>query len=66
LWDTRSSHNPTVSAATTQRSRSPAPTSRKKNNRRNGNSHSKSCTHFPALISFLFKILAMARASSTI
>jgi hypothetical protein len=42
LWNARGSHDPTVAAPTTQCSRSPAPTGRKKNDRRNGNARSKS------------------------
>jgi hypothetical protein len=38
-------NDPTVAAATTQRSRSPAPASRKKNDKRNGNACSKSRPH---------------------
>ncbi len=42
LRDARGGQDPTVAAATTQRSRSPVPASGKKNDRRNGNTHSKS------------------------
>jgi hypothetical protein len=42
LLDAHCGHNPMVAAATTQCSRSPAPTGRKKNNRRNGNARSES------------------------
>jgi hypothetical protein len=42
LWDARGDHDPMITAATTQRSRSPAPTSGKKNDKRNGNALSKS------------------------
>ncbi len=42
LWDALGSHNPTVAATMTQCSRSPAPASGRKNDRRNGNAHSKS------------------------
>ncbi len=42
LWDAWGGHDPAVAAATTQRSRSPAPASRKKNHRRNGNTCFKS------------------------
>jgi hypothetical protein len=42
LWDARGSHNPTVAAASTQRSRSPAPSSRKRGDKRGGNARPKS------------------------
>jgi hypothetical protein len=42
LWDARGSHDPTVAAASTQRSRSPAPHSRKRGDKRSGNARSKS------------------------
>ncbi len=42
LWDARGGHNPPVTAASTQRSRSPAPSSRKRANKRGGNTRPKS------------------------
>jgi hypothetical protein len=42
LWDAWGGHDPTVAAATTQHSESPAPASGRKNNKRNGNTRSKS------------------------
>jgi hypothetical protein len=42
LWDTRGGHDPTVAAASTQHSRSPAPHSGKRGNKRSGNARSKS------------------------
>ena len=42
LWDARGGHDPTVAAATTHRSRSPAPTNGKTTDKRNGNARSKS------------------------
>jgi hypothetical protein len=42
LWDARGGHDLMVTAATTHRSRSPAPTGRKMSDKRNGNSRSKS------------------------
>ncbi len=42
LWDARGGHDPTVAAATTHRSRSPAPTNGKKTDKRNGNARPKS------------------------
>ncbi len=42
LWDARGGHDPTVAAASTQRSRSPAPHSGKRGNKRSGNARSKS------------------------
>jgi hypothetical protein len=47
LWDARGGHNPTVVAAMTQRHRSPAPTDRKRGDKRNGNARSKTCPPFP-------------------
>ncbi len=41
-WDARGGHDPTVGAATTQRSRSPAPANKKKSDKRSGNACSKS------------------------
>ncbi len=42
LWDARGGHNPTVAAATTQRSRSPAPNSGRRGDKRGSNARSKS------------------------
>jgi hypothetical protein len=42
LWDARGGHNPTVAAASPQRSRSPAPNSGKRGDRQSGNNRSKS------------------------
>jgi hypothetical protein len=42
LWDARDGHDPTVVAATTHRSRSPAPTSGKTTDKKNGNARSNS------------------------
>jgi hypothetical protein len=42
LWKYQGVHDPTVAAATTQRSRSPAPTNGKKSDKRSGNANSKS------------------------
>jgi hypothetical protein len=42
LCDARGGHNPTVAAASTQRSRSPAPHSGKRGDKRSGNTRSKS------------------------
>jgi hypothetical protein len=52
LWDARSGHNPTVAAATTQQSRSPASNSRRRGNKRGSNTRFKS--HPPLLPRFLF------------
>jgi hypothetical protein len=46
LWDPRGGHDPMVAAASTQRSRSPAPSSRKRGDKRSGNAHPKS--HHPS------------------
>jgi hypothetical protein len=42
-WDTRGGHDPMVAAAMTHRIRRLAPTNGKKNDKRSGDSHSKSC-----------------------
>jgi hypothetical protein len=42
LWDARGGHDPTVAAATTQRSKSPAPNSGRRGDKRGGNARSKS------------------------
>jgi hypothetical protein len=54
LWDARGSHDPTVAAASTQRSRSPAPSSRKRGNKRGSNAHPKS-RPLPARFSLISK-----------
>ncbi len=41
LWDARGSHNPTVAAVLTQRSRSPAPKNGKRGDKRSGNAPSR-------------------------
>jgi hypothetical protein len=65
LWDARGSHGPTVAVASTQQSRSPAPSSRKRGDKRGGNARPKS-PPLPAQISTLFRTLAMACANFTI
>jgi hypothetical protein len=52
LWDARGGHDPTVAAATTQRSRSPAPSSGRRGDKRGSNARSKS--HPPLPPRFLF------------
>jgi hypothetical protein len=42
LWDTQGGHDPTVAAASTQRSRSPTPSSGKRGDKRGGNARPKS------------------------
>ncbi len=42
LWDARGGHDPTIAAASTQRSRSPAPHNGKRVDKRGGNARSKS------------------------
>ncbi len=64
LWDARGGHDPMVAAALTQRSRSPAPSSGKRGDKRGGNARPKS-RPLPAQISTLFKTLAMACANFT-
>jgi hypothetical protein len=63
LWDARGSHDSTVAAALTQRSRSPAP-ERKRGDKRVGNARLISCP-LPAQTFFLFKTLAMAYVNFT-
>ncbi len=53
LWDARGGHDPTVAAASTQRSRSPAPSSGKRGNKRGGNARPKSRPPFPSGFSLL-------------
>ncbi len=43
LWDARGGHDPTVAATSTQRSRSPAPSSGKIGDKRGGNARPKLC-----------------------
>ncbi len=64
LWDARDGHDPTVAAASTQRSRSPAPHSRKRGDKKSGNARSKS-RPLPAPIFILFKTLAIASVNFT-
>ncbi len=64
LWDARGGHDPTVVAATTQRSRSPAPNNGRRGDKRGGNARSKSRPP-PAQISIRSKTLAMASANFT-
>jgi hypothetical protein len=47
LWDARGGHDPTVAAASTQRSRSPAPHSGKRGDKKSSNAHSESGSLFP-------------------
>ncbi len=65
LWDARGGHNPTVAAALTQHSRSPAPHIGKRGNRKSGNASSKRCP-LPALIFIHLNALAMASVNFTI
>ncbi len=43
LWDTQGGHDPTVAATSSQRNRSPAPSSGKRGDKRGGNARPKSC-----------------------
>ncbi len=43
LWDAWGGHDPAVAAALTQRSRSPAPHSRKRGDKKSSNARFKSC-----------------------
>jgi hypothetical protein len=65
LWDARGGHDPTVAAASTQRSRSPAPNSGKRGDKRGGNACPK-VAPLPAQIFTPFRTLAMACANFTI
>ncbi len=64
LWDAWGGRNPTVVAATTQRSRSLAPARGRKNDSRNGNARSKSRPPFGSDF-FLSKTQVMACVSLT-
>jgi hypothetical protein len=64
LWGARGGHDPTVAAASSQRSRSPAPSSGNRGDKRGGNTRPKSHP-LPAQISILFKTLEMACANFT-
>ncbi len=55
LWDAWGSHDHTVAAASTQQSRSSAPSSGKRGDKRSGNAHPKSHTPFPSRFSFIPK-----------
>jgi hypothetical protein len=55
LWDARGGHDPTVAAASTQRSRSPAPSSGKRGDKRGGNARPKSHPPFPPRFSLISK-----------
>jgi hypothetical protein len=65
LWDAWGGHDPTVAAASTQRSRSPAPSSGKRGDKRGGNARPKSRPPFRP-DSIPSKTLAMACANFTI
>jgi hypothetical protein len=65
LWDAWGGHDPTVAAASTQRSRSPTPSSGKRGEKRSGNARPKSCP-LPAQIFIHSKTQAMAFANFTI
>jgi hypothetical protein len=62
LWDARGGHDPTVAAATTQRSRSPTPNTGRRGDKWSGNARSKSHPP-PAQIYTLFRTLATACAN---
>jgi hypothetical protein len=64
LWDARGGHDPTVAAASTQRSRSPAPHSRKRGDKGAATPAPK-VAPLPALIFICFKTLAMASVNFT-
>jgi hypothetical protein len=65
LWDTQGGLDPTVAAASTQQSRSPAPSSKKRGDKRSGNACPKSHP-LPVQIFIHSKTLAMACANFTI
>ncbi len=65
LWDAQGGHDPAVADASTQRSRSPAPSNGKRGDKRRGNAHPKSRPpSHPVFIPF--KTLAMACVNFTI
>jgi hypothetical protein len=64
LWDARGDHDPTVAAASTQRNRSPAPSSRKRGDKGAVTPAPKVAPLSPQ-ISILFKTLAMACVNLT-
>jgi hypothetical protein len=64
LWNARGSHDPTVPAASTQRSSSPPSSSGKRGDKRGSNARPKSHP-LPAQIFILFKSLAMTCANFT-
>jgi hypothetical protein len=64
LWDAPGGHGPTVAAASTQCSRSPAPHNRKRGDKKSRTTHSKSGP-LPAQIFIRFKTLAMAFVNFT-
>jgi hypothetical protein len=65
LWDARGGHNPTVTAATTQRSRSRAHNNGKRGDKKSCNARSKSHP-LPTLTFIRFKTLAIASVNFTI
>ncbi len=64
LWDTRGGHDPSIAAASTQRSRSPAPNSGKRGKKWGGNTRPKSHPLSGPIFSH-FKTLAMACVNFT-
>jgi hypothetical protein len=64
-WDARGGHDPTVAAASTQGSRSPAPSSGKRGDKRGGNARPKSRPPSRPDFHSLKKTLAMACANFT-
>ncbi len=64
LWDARGGHNPTVIAASTQRSRSPAPYNRKRGDKRAATPTLK-VDPFPALTFIHSRTLTMASVNFT-
>jgi hypothetical protein len=66
LWDARGGHDPTVAAASTQRSRIPAPSSRKRSDKRGGTGNARPKSRLlPTQIFILFRTLAMACVNFT-
>ncbi len=55
LWDARCGHDTTVAAASTQQSRSPAPSNGKRGDKRSGNARLKKSLPFPPRFLFLSK-----------
>jgi hypothetical protein len=65
LWDARGSHDPTVAAASTQRSRSPAPHNGKRGDKKRAATPALKVAPLPTQICIHFKTLEMASVNFT-